>query len=171
MAKEEVRGKVEGAIRGYRIAGKRYFSDQGVEIDVEVPLSALTAALPAPPAEEAIALKKEGEARNTGLVVDARGLKVVPALAPRILDEAGKALYSPGVLSEDARKDKGVASYYPSLEAAQKSARVGDKPLVVKASQASGSDVILGADGARKLAEANNSYLAEGRVAIVTDKR
>ncbi|MFP2895304.1 hypothetical protein [Corallococcus sp. 4LFB] len=45
---------------------------------------------------------------------------------------------------------------------------MGDKPLVVKAAQLQGSDLVLSAEGARALAEANTRFLAEGRVAIVT---
>lgn len=169
MASDEVRGKVEGAIRGFKITGKRYYSDQGVEIDVEVPLAALSAALGASAAEAPARLNTTGEKLHTGLVVDARGLKPAPALQVRLLDEAGQALYGPDCLSEEARKAKVAAGYYPSLEAAQKSALVGEKPLVVKAARASGSDLVLAAPEAQKLTAANNSYLAEGRVAIVTD--
>src|SRR5688572_5508871 len=79
MESDEVKARVEGMIRGYKITGKRYYSDNGVEIDVEVPLSALTS-LVAPAIEEGMMaaepLKTDGEIKNTGLVVDARGLKV-----------------------------------------------------------------------------------------------
>jgi len=168
MANEEIRGKVEGVIKGFRIANKRYYSDQGVEIDVEVPLSALAAALEPVPATNPVALKTEGEKVNTGLVVDARGLGVTPALKPRILDDSGKVVYALDTLSEEARKASAAASYFQSLDAARKSARVGDKPLVIKASKVNGSDIILSAEDIQKLTASNTGYLAEGRVAIVT---
>lgn len=173
MAKDEVRGRVEGAIRGYRIADKRYYADQGVEIDVEVPLSAIVSALDeqaqsAAPAE-GLALNTDGEAKNTGLVVDARGLKVSPALEPRLLDESGKQVYGVAVLTADARKG-GPAGYFKSIDDAKK-ARVGDKPLVVKATKVSGSDLVISADDLKKLSEANNSYLAQGKVAILTSSK
>ena len=41
MADEEVRARVETLARGYRISAKRYYSDMGMEIDVELPLAAL----------------------------------------------------------------------------------------------------------------------------------
>lgn len=167
MASDEVKARVEGVIRGYRIAGKRYYSDGGVEIDVEVPLAGLAelfapAAAPQPP-------NAEGEPTNTGLVVDARGLKVTKALAPRLLDAAGKAIYGIDSLSEEARKSRAVAAYFPSPEAAQKSLLVGDRPLVVKASKAEGTDLVLSAEDLQRLAGSNASYLAEGRVAIITN--
>jgi hypothetical protein len=68
--------KVEGLVRGFRVVGTpRSFSDGGVELDVEVPLvGALSDALLPRPAAGA-------PAKETSLVVDARGLGLVPALA------------------------------------------------------------------------------------------
>jgi hypothetical protein len=48
MATAEVKGRVEKALGGYRVAHHRYFSDGGVELEVEVPLSALAAAVGEP---------------------------------------------------------------------------------------------------------------------------
>lgn len=167
-AKDEIRGKVEGLVRGFRVTNKRYFSDSGVEIDVEVPLSALTEAL-IPAGTSELALKTEGEKKNTGLIIDARDLKeITPALAPRLVDESGKTLYTSEILTADARKSNGVAAYARDFDGAKKSQRVGANPLVVKAARANGSDFVLGADDAKKLGDSNNSYLAEGRVIIVT---
>ncbi|MGA9523619.1 MAG: hypothetical protein WBV82_19310 [Myxococcaceae bacterium] len=155
LARDEIRGKLEGVIRGYKITAKRYFSDSGVEIDVEVPLAALAEVL-VDPAAQIFPVKTEGKLRNTGLVVDATGLKVVPVLAPRLLDEAGKPLYG------------GSAAYVDGVAAGRKHARVGDRPLVVKATRAQGTDLVLSADEAKKLSDANNTWLSEGRVVIVT---
>jgi hypothetical protein len=164
---DEIRGKVEGAIRGFKVAAKRYFSDGGVEVDVEVPLSALTELFfPGAPAATETSNKKP-DRKNTGLVVDARGLKVTPALAPRILDDAGKSLYGAEALNAEARKSLGVAAYFQGLDEAKKQVRVGERPLVVKASKADGTDLVLAADDAKKI-DGNAAYLAEGRVIIVT---
>ncbi|MCY1047026.1 hypothetical protein OV208_37330 [Corallococcus sp. bb12-1] len=166
-ARDEVKGRVEGAIKGYKVVARRYFSDSGVELDVEVPLAALSAALT--PAQDAvIVLNAEGAKKYTGLVVDARGLGLKPVLAPRLVDAAGKPLYSATVLTEEARGATGVAAWFENLDAAKKATLVGDKPLVVKAAQLQGSDLVLDAEGARTLTEANTRFLAEGRVAIVT---
>jgi hypothetical protein len=101
-------------------------------------------------------------------VVDARGLGVKPVLAPRLVDAGGKALYGAGALSAEARQSAAVAAWAASLEAAKKSALVGAQPLVVKAASAKGSDLVLSAEDAARLSGANNSFLAEGRVVIVT---
>ena len=168
MAKDEIRGKVEGLVRGYKVTAKRYFSDSGVEVDVEVPLSSLTEIFVEPAATQ-LAVKSEGEKKNTGLVIDARGLTVTPALSPRLLDEAGKQLYGVEAMTAEARKSSAVAAYVKSLDDAKKNQRAGENPLIVKASKAQGTDLVLTADDAKKIAQENSSYLAEGRVVIVTN--
>jgi hypothetical protein len=168
MKDDKIKARVEGLLRGYKTIGKRYFSDGGVEIDIEVPVALLTEVFDPEPVQQ-LAVKVEGEKINTGLVIDARGLKVTPALAPRVLDEAGKALYSVDSLSADARKVSGVASYVQSLDEAKKSLKAGDKPLVLKASKANGSDLQLDSADAQKLLATNAGFLAEGRVVIVTN--
>lgn len=168
MAKDEVKAKVEGLIRGYKVVGKRYYSDGGVEVDVEVPLSLLTDVIDPEPAQQQLAVSKpDADKSSTGLVIDARGLKVTPALSPRVLDVGGKALYSVDSLSADARKSTGVASYVQSLEEAKKSMKAGEKPLVIKATKAEGTDLVLAADDVKKLAEINTAFLSEGRVIVV----
>ncbi|MFP2923686.1 LPP20 family lipoprotein [Pyxidicoccus sp. 3LG] len=168
MSRDEVRGRVEGAIRGYKVVAKRYFSDSGVEVDVEVPLAAITSSLVTPAPDSAIALNAEGAKKYTGLVVDARGLGVKPMLAPRLLDGTGKAVYGAAALSDESRATAGVAAWFDSLESAKKATLVGEKPLVVKATGLKGSDLVLASDDAKALTEVNTRFLAEGRVVIVT---
>ncbi len=169
MKDDKIKARVEGLLRGYKIVGKRYFSDGGVEIDLEVPVALLTEVFDPEPIQLLAGLKIEGEKTNTGLVIDARGLKVTPALAPRVLDDTGKPLYSVDSLSADARKVSGVASYVQSLDEAKKSLKAGDKPLVLKATKANGSDLQLDSADAMKLLATNAGFLAEGRVVIVTN--
>jgi len=164
-------GRVEGLVRGFQVVGKpRYFSDGGVEMDVEVPLDGPLSdtLLPKP---EAKPPKADGPAAGTSLVVDARGQKVVPALAPRIVDEAGKELYGPASLAEAGRKAGGAAAYAPDLDAAKAALRerVGASPLVVKAVRAQGSDLVISTADAASLSGKNLAFLAEGKVVILAD--
>ncbi|MFT3843200.1 MAG: LPP20 family lipoprotein [Myxococcaceae bacterium] len=168
MTDDRIAARVEGVVKNYRVVGKRYFSDGGVEVDVEVSVAYLTDVFDPDPVQQ-LPTKTEGPKDNTGLVIDARGLKVTPALAPRLLDDAGKTVYSVDSLSADARKMTGVASYVQSLEDAKKTLKVGDKPLVVKASKAQGADILLAADDAKKLRDINAGFLTEGKVVIVTN--
>lgn len=157
-------GKVEGLVRGFKVVGKpRYFSDGGVELDVEVPLEGALS--------EALLPKAEAPAAGTSLVVDARGQKVLPALAPRILDEAGKELYGPGSLGEAGRRAGGAAAYARDLEAAKATLkdRVGDRPIVVKAVAAKGADVVVSAADAAALTGKSLAFLADGKVVILAD--
>jgi hypothetical protein len=171
-------GKVEGLVRGFQVIGKpRYFSDGGVEMDVEVPLEgALSDALlpkpERPDTKPPPAPSRAGAAAaDTSLVVDARGHEVTPALAPRILDESGQELYGPASLGESGRKAGGAAAYAHDLEAARIALkeRVGANPLVVKAVRAQGSDVVISAADARSLQGKDLAFLAEGKVVILAD--
>jgi hypothetical protein len=167
MQKDEVRARVEGVIKGYTIANKRYFSDNGVEIEIEVPLALLTDVVDPDATPVAPVGKPEGDKSATGLVIDARGLKAMPALMPRLIDDEGKALYSIDSLSASARKVSSAASYVQSLDEAQKSMKAGEKPLVLKAAKATGADLQLAPEDAKKLAALNTSFLADGKVVIV----
>ncbi|MFY0567256.1 hypothetical protein ACN28E_25940 [Archangium lansingense] len=175
MTREETRRQIEDVLRGYKVVQKRYFSDSGVQMEVEVPLGALTSVLVTPspagtaaPAEaKPSETKQEAQAKHTGLVVDARKLGMTPVLAPRVLDASGQPVYGVEALSAEARKSTGVAGFFKSVEEARKSALVGAKPLVLEAVRLQGSDLLLGPDAAKALAGLGPHLLAEGRVAIL----
>jgi hypothetical protein len=167
-------GRVQGLVRGFRTVGKpRYFSDGGVELDVEVPLEgALSdALLPKPAAAPAPAAPAAAPGSPTSLVVDARGQKLVPALAPRIRDEGGQEVYGPASLGDAGRRAGGAAAYAPDLDSARKALgdRVGDRPLVVKALRIEGSDLVISAADAAALAAPGAPFLAQARVIILAD--
>jgi hypothetical protein len=168
MAKDEVKGRVEGVVKGFKVVKKRYYSDQGVEMDVEVPLSGIAQAVldASGTPVEAVAVKAT-EGRYSGLLVDARGLGVQPVLAPRILDASGKVLYASEMMGIDARKDAVPARYFKSLDQATHAPALGGTPLLLKAQKAQGSDLILADAEARALEQLSSKALTEGRVAIV----
>ena len=173
-ASADVSAKLEGEAKGFKRVNTRYFSDGGVEIDVEMSIEGLLAELEAgePKAVEAAKLPAVGDAKNTGLVVDASGLHPKPALAPRLVDEAGKEVYSQAVVAPAALKANGIAGYLKKLDEAKKSSRVGERPLIVKALRLSGaSDLVIANADAEKLRDpkGNVSYLGEGRVIIVAE--
>jgi hypothetical protein len=172
MAKEQTKAKVESALRAYRVVAKRFYSDGGIEMDVEVPLSALADAVvePAPARQAPDRFQNaaaQDKSRKSGLVVDARGLKVTPALAPRLLDESGAEVFGIDFLSAEARKLVSVAAYVPILAQGKKLGRVGKQPLVVKALDARGTDLVLSSDQIRQLDAAVCGNLSEGGVAIL----
>jgi len=173
-------GKVQGLVKGFKVVGApRYFSDGGVEMDVEVPLDgAMSDALlpkqekkeeaPAPAPKPA---KAEAAPAGTSLVVDARGKKVLPALAPRILDEAGQVVYGPSKLGDSGRKAGGTVAYASDLDAAKATLkdRVGARPLVVKAVRTEGANVVISAADAAGLAGKDLGFLADAKVVILAD--
>lgn len=167
-----LQASLEGVVKGFRQVGApRYFSDGGVEIDVELPLDGKLSEVLMPKGEGAAAAAPAGQSAGagpTGLIVDARGRKLTPALAPRVLDDSGRELYGPSALAPEARARSGAA-YARDVEAARRELkeRVGERPLVVTAVEASGSDVVVKAGEAEGLRGAR--FLAEGRVVIVTD--
>ncbi|MDC0706918.1 hypothetical protein POL68_00380 [Stigmatella sp. ncwal1] len=164
MAQGEVRGRVEELLRGFKTSNKRYYSDGGVEVDAEVTLPVLASVL-VPASAPGIVLNKQGAKKYTGLVVDARGLGAQPVLAPQLLDASGNPVYGMDALS---RRTTAVAAYHEGLDEARKSVLVGEKPLVVKAVKLQGSDLVLADEALKQLSESDVSFLAEGRVAIVT---
>ncbi len=167
MQRDEIRSRVEGVVNGYSIVDKRYYSDNGVEVEIEVTMAALSDIVAPDAAVPSVAPTSAPERTATGLVIDARGLSVRPALLPRVLDHTGKPLYSVDSLSSEARKTSGVAAYVQTIDDAKKSMKAGEKPFVVKAEKTVGVDVQLTADDAKKLASINTSFLADGRVVIV----
>jgi hypothetical protein len=110
----------------------------------------------------------------TGLVVDARGLGLKPALLPRILNEGGSEVYSCRQVSRQNAVEQGLVGYAKDVPAAQRNIRVTDKPLLVKGIKAAGKEktdvVIPDPDAATVMAAASTSnFLEKSRVIIVYD--
>lgn len=165
---DTTRASVESIIRGARVVDTKYFEDGGVDVVLEIPLDgALSEALAKPPAARAV--PASGKAQFTGLLVDATGLAVTPAIAPRLLDDKGAEVYGAAHLKAESRAARGPASYQKGLEAARKDARAGAHPLVLRAVKVIGSDIALSSADAGKLRSGNLGFLAEGNVVIVTD--
>ena len=108
----------------------------------------------------------------TGLVVDARGTGLQPALLPRIMDEKGREVYGSAFVSREFAVQRGISAYFTDFQTAVDCPRVKDRPLVVKAVRASGPGksnvVIRQADAVRLLSVAEHlAFLRKCRVAIV----
>ena len=167
-----LRASVEGIVRNFKVTDRKYFSDGGVELTVEMALDGKLADLLLPnQAAPATKTAQGSKDVGSGLVIVAKGLKVSPALAPRILDESGREIYGPQSVQQGALRENGIAGYLTSEDAAEHSARVGAHPLTVKALKAQGSDVVISASDAAKLSDAqsNLGFLSEGKVIIVID--
>ncbi len=167
MEAGSVQTEVEGIVRGFTVLDTKYYSDGGVDVIVQVNIDGVLTEALVPEAGKAV--KKSSTKDVTGVVVNAKGVNVTPAIAPVIFDESGKRLYYPEAIDKVAMKDHGAVSYNKSLDKAMKDARVGSKPLVVKAIKVEdGSNLVVSSSDAAKLLNAGGA-MALGKVIIVTD--
>lgn len=166
-----IQGKVSGIVRGARVVDKKYFSDGGVEVTLEMPIDAsvLESVLPLDAAGDRVAEGKKDGTAYTGLVVDARGTAFDPALSPVIADENGTVIYDLGSVEESAAASKGLADYVTSDEELATNKRKGDSPLTVMAAGAEEGKITLGAADAQKIADSNQTYLKKANVVILVD--
>jgi hypothetical protein len=177
-----IRTEVSGFIQGAMIMDKKYMSDGSVEVTIGMKISGAladallpkSASLPpsiTPPPAGSQAIMGQ---LYTGLIVDARGLGVRPAMAPKILNEDGREVYGSAWINRDWAVREGMVGYMKDPAAAQANDRVKDKPLVVKALKVSGDGrvdlVISNADAASlQSASQNLSMLEKCKVIILVD--
>ena len=112
----------------------------------------------------------------TGMVVDARGMRTVPVLAPRILDENLEEVFGPTYISREFAVQHGVVRYATDIRKAKFHPRVSDNPLIVKALKVlwpGRCDFIISNADAAKLKSASEhlKFLKECKVIIVLDPR
>mgnify|MGYP003327039389 FL=1 len=96
----------------------------------------------------------------TGLIVDARGLGLRPAMSPKIMDQNGGIVYGPGNFTREYAVKMGVAGYSKNLEQAQQNPRVTGNPLVVKGigvQGANGADLVLASGDVARVKNADSS--------------
>lgn len=117
---------------------------------------------------------KGGRGPAGGLVIDARGLGIIPALTFTLLDENGKPVYGSAYVSREYAVQWGMAVYVRRIPTGNDSARVNPDPLVIKGLRAVGvgrTDIVISNADAIKLKGAveNLILLRKGRVAVVLD--
>lgn len=174
---------------GFRMVGKpRYMSDGTVEVSVEMPLLSnektgrggiYSLLLPENTGESKLPFGKtsgttEGEGAYTGLIVDARGLGIQPAMAPKILDEQGNEVYGTGYVDREYAVKVGVVGYAKEIKKASADKRVADNPLIIKGIKASGTaktDIVISDGDAKKILglASNLSFLEKCKVMIILD--
>lgn len=69
----------------------------------------------------------------SGLIVDARGLGGKPALICRLVDEQGRLVYGPSLVSRQIGEEQGMTGYAASVSKARADSRAGMDPLLVRA--------------------------------------
>jgi len=179
VTSDVIRTQVSGFVQGAMVMDKKYMSDGSVEVTVGMKLTGALAdsLLPkAPPAPPTGIVTTPGAAGQTftGLIVDARGLGIRPAMAPKILNEDGKEVYGSAWINREWAVREGMAGYLKDPLQAQQNPRVTDKPLLVKAIKASGDarvDLVISNADASMIhgATQNLSFLEKCKVIILVD--
>jgi len=175
-----VRTTMSGTVRNASMVGKpHYMEDLSVEIEMAVNYRQSVAA----PVAKIVTQKLQQEAAAapqsqatppapsatiTSLIIDARGLGLRPAIAPKIIAANGKVIYS--ALIADPSHASELAAYDRSLESAKALAKAGANPMVIKgASVKDISDIVISDQDAATLDRAAgfNSVLRQARIIIV----
>jgi hypothetical protein len=174
-----IRTQVSGFVQGATVMDKKYMSDGSVEVTVGMKLTGALAdtLLPKGPLTPPTGIVTTPGAAGqvfTGLIVDARGLGVRPAMAPKVLNEEGKEVYGSAWINRDWAVREGMAGYLKDPVQAQQNPRVTDKPLLVKAIKASGDarvDVVISNADASTIhgSSQNLSFLEKCKVIILVD--
>jgi hypothetical protein len=180
LTSDIIKSSVEGVVRDFRVLDTRYFESMDVGLIVEMPLTGalFDAVLPGesggmvggpapgtpPPAAASGA--------TSGLVVDATGLDVTPAMAPKILDEDGNEVYGTTRVLRQYAMQQGVVGYHNDVGRASQDERVAGNPMVVRALRTTGPngcDLIISNQSAGQIRRAaeNLTFLDECRVMIV----
>lgn len=112
----------------------------------------------------------------TGLIIDARGLNVQPAMAPRVLDPTNKEVYGTVNVDPDYVNDVGIVGYMGTIRSGLGIARVGKRPLVVRAigtPDAFHRYVTISAGDAQRVLDENKKthFLQKNAVIFVVDER
>src|SRR5512136_153741 len=178
VTSDVIRTQVSGFVQGAMVMDKKYMSDGSVEVTVGMKLTGALAdsLLPQTPSAQPSGIATPGATGEafTGLIIDARGLGVKPAMAPKVLNEDGKEVYGSAWINRDWAVREGMAGYLRDPLQAQQNPRVTDKPLLVKAIKASGDarvDVVISNAAAAMLqgAAQNLSFLEKCKVIILVD--
>lgn len=202
QADDALRDRVRELVRKFREVRVHYMSDGSVEMDVELCLSGELMDLMLPPTgggkriPDGLLCPLCGqpwpEGREvppdirldrpqgvppkpfTGLVIDARGLGLNPALAPKVLNEMGKTVYGVGFAKRPRSLVEGIVGYEQNLAQARERERVASNPLVVEGLKAWGAgktDVVIANDQAALLhcMPEHLQFMEECRVIVVLD--
>jgi len=121
-----------------------------------------------------VTMNKTAQQTYTGLVVDARGLDIRPAMVPKIIDENHQEVYGSAFVSREYAVQQGMSGYGENLEVIIHNRRVADHPLVVKGLKVAGSghsEIVISNADASKLRSTSESlsFLKKCRVVIVID--
>lgn len=188
IAQQEITGRVQGVLRNFKAVATRSQPDGTVEVDVVIPIDGdlsnviIPVELEKKPLLEPQQAQKVQESQTvqepgqlyTGMIVNAKGLGVRPAMLPKIVNEDGKEVYGTGYVSRDYAVAQGIVGYSKDLKKASADTRVTATPLVVKGIASLGptkTDVVISNQDASKIHAlgSNLQLMQQCRVIILVD--
>ena len=170
---EAPRQELEALVVHATVVETRYYPGGAVETAVQLPFAGQLTALFLPTISS---VTPDGEPRteavHTGVVIDARGLAIQPALFPRIVDERGQTLYAPESVDREAAVQQGYVAYAKAFDQAPAQTRIGEHPLVLRALRVAGEsrvDLVLSDAEATRIRDyaATRRLVRQCRVLIV----
>ncbi|MDZ7262851.1 MAG: hypothetical protein ONB05_12200, partial [candidate division KSB1 bacterium] len=110
----------------------------------------------------------------TGLIINAKGLGLRPAMAPKVLDESGNEIYGSRYVDREWAVKIGMVGYDKDVNRARTNERVTNNPLIVNAIKVSGpnkADVVISSADAANIhsAAANMNFLDKCKVMFIVD--
>jgi hypothetical protein len=180
---DEIQVKVQGMVEDAKVINERELEKGGYEVTLQMKLTGKTSQMFVPkddPERKRLEwkIKADGGPRKgapyTGLVVDARGMEVRPALVPRILTEDGQEAYSQSYVLAKYRQNQGTAYVSDPVEA-KTHPKVTDNPLYVKALRPAGTshtDLVISNAAAQTIHGVKDhfEFLEKGQVIVVVDR-
>lgn len=195
---QQLKARLQGLVHNAQLIDKTEFGEHGVLVSIGLDLmgdfsrlvipdsvwfqnsGALDADLDSNSQEPASLLawqEQKGRAESfTGMLIEARGLHVEPALICTVKDEHGNLVYGPGLVDPEAALKRGMAIFVQvPVSRADYLQRLGLNPIRVRAKDVgstTGCDLIISAEQAALLRQKTVSaleFLEECRVAIILD--
>ena len=170
----------ENLLKAAQIHQREFLSTGAVEVTLQLPITGKFSEMVLPDSITRLEEIESGQSvaedasEYTGLVVDARGLPVVPAMCFQVLDEDGKEVYGPAYANRENAVALGMCQYVSNIADIEKNSRVGGHPLVVKGIKlhppGASNIMISGTDATRLRGSVEHlAFLKKCRVIVVLD--
>ena len=194
LESDRIRTKIKGKIRNVQMVGApRYMSDGSVNVIMKMQMREVVKVLaddsgikafsapheikdPQAIGSTSTAIGSTSTASGvfTGLLIDARGTEISPALSPKVLNEDGDVIYGFANVDRQFSLEQGMMGYLKDPQAARSNERIKDRPFEIKALNSSGknnADLVISNADAVRLRQMNReqSFLREARVMVVLD--
>jgi hypothetical protein len=181
---DEIQQKVQGFIEDAKILKERDLEKGGYEMTVQMKLtgrvSSTFAPKDAPPGKRLVTeppkeFVSKPHGPYTGLVVDARGIPVHPALLPKLVTEDGLDAYSQSYVLAKYKPMEGIAAYVSDPAQAKVHPKVTDNPLIIKALRAAGNsqtDLVISNAAAQTIHGVKDhfAFLERAKVIVIIDR-